>query len=358
MWVDGPALDLAVEKQLWSVLQSPPLDTLARVLEEAQLAETQRLDQLKAQKERLEHQVRIAKDRYENCDPRYHLVFNHAQEEMENAMEELDDFKLKMAREGDSITTTSKEEIEELASLTQRIPRLWELMTHREKKEVLRGAIEKVTVNVTPETAEGIIFWAGGETTEYKIYRRRGRYNLVRELHLEGLTNRQIRERLARGETSTGQTWKITSEMVYQALQKAKLPSNRFPAQYINAKKTLKKLYAEHRDLSKTAGELNRLGLKTFRGIEWTREAVYSQQRKISLKEKAEKVLAELIETGLSNQEIANQLNARGIQNWNRSRWLPGTILYLRRRLRREASSCEPKASVRADNPTLIQPAQ
>ena len=81
-------------------------------------------------------------------------------------------------------------------------------MTHREKKEVLRAAIQKVTVNVTPETAEGTICWEGGETTGYKIYRRRGRYNLVRELHSEGLGNRQLRERLARGETSTGQTRK------------------------------------------------------------------------------------------------------------------------------------------------------
>jgi hypothetical protein len=223
-------------------------------------------------------------------------------------------------------------------------------MTHREKKDVLRGAIEKVTVNVTPEIAEGTICWAGGETTGYKIYRRRGRYNLVRELHLEGLGNKEIRERLARGETSTGQTWKITAAMVYLALQKAKLPSNRFPVQYLIAKETLKKLYTEHKDLAKTAVELNRLGLRTLRGRQWTPETVYSQQRKISLKESAGKALAKLIEAGLSDQEIANELNARGIQNWNRSRWLSGSILYIRRKLRREAIPSEAKASAIADN--------
>jgi DNA invertase Pin-like site-specific DNA recombinase len=95
MHVEGIELDRTVESQLLLVLKSPPVETLEGMLEEQQVAEAKRLEQLKAQKQRLEHQARVARDRYDNCNPKYRLVFTQAQEEMEKALEELDEFNAK-----------------------------------------------------------------------------------------------------------------------------------------------------------------------------------------------------------------------------------------------------------------------
>jgi hypothetical protein len=124
----------------------------------------------------------------------------------------------------------SEEELEELCRLASDIPRLWHhpLVTHQERKEILRCMIDKVHVTVTKESIDATICWKSGNQTSFSQWRRYGRLNLIRQLDAQKLTVREIRDHLAAGKTSTGQVVNFTLGRIYTMLREMALKPNRY----------------------------------------------------------------------------------------------------------------------------------
>src|ERR1051325_9680603 len=111
-----------------------------------------------------------------------------------------------------------------------------------ERKEILRCLIDHVVVAVSMEHLEATIFWTSGGQTSFSMWRNGGRYNLVRELHEQKLTTFEIREHLASGKTSTGQTANLSLDRIRFIQHKLGLKPHRISAATIPLGKEAAKL--------------------------------------------------------------------------------------------------------------------
>ena len=87
-----------------------------------------------------------------------------------------------------------------------------------------------------------------------------GCYNLIRELHAQGLTVFEIQEHLAAGKTSTGQKVDITVGRLYMILRKLGLKPNRFTVDYLSLKRKALELNREGQSLKSIANHFNEAG--------------------------------------------------------------------------------------------------
>jgi hypothetical protein len=228
---------------------------------------------------------------------------------------------------------------------------LWHLATYQERKEVLRLAINKITVQATSEIVEAIIHWKGGQKQPCKMFKRRGRYQLVKQLHTQGYNSKEIADRLVQGRTSTGQTWKIKESMVYLMLRKLKLDPHRFSSKYRFARQIARELYERYQDLDQTAAELNKRGVKTLFDEEWTprilRMIIKPQnQKKVYFEALARKACEEINHLTMTDQVTSDELNRRKIPRYNRQPWNPRAVNRLRYRIRRDGRNNDTKPIV------------
>jgi hypothetical protein len=326
---------------LFTVLESPPIEALEESLAKITAAEQVRVNQVSAERERLEHQLRLAQDRWENSHPEYELVFKFAEAEMNKALEELQAFERRASRVEPKKNEISAADLKTICVVVSEIPQLWNLATNEERKDVLRLAVEKIAVQATRELVEATIHWSGGQPHSFKMYKRRGRYNLIRELHVQGHSATEIMERLAAGKTSTGQKWKITESMVYSMLRKLRLDAHRFSSAYRSARQTAFELYDRYQDLERTAAELNKLGLRTLFDEDWTpkilRRVLKPQnQKKVYFENEARKACMDIGPNAPSDQDLSDELNRRGVQRYNRQPWNARAANRLRYRTRRD----------------------
>ena len=110
-FIEGRELDNSILRQLLSALENPPVEVLQLALEEAKKADEIRISQIDAQRERLEHELRLARDRYHHADARYPLVFKQAQAELEDSMQAVVEFNTKI---GDEIPLYEEGSLEDL----------------------------------------------------------------------------------------------------------------------------------------------------------------------------------------------------------------------------------------------------
>ncbi len=342
MRIEGAELDHIVKEILFRVLQSPPLEILEESLAKVRAAEQTRVNQIKAERERLEHQFRLARERWENSHPQYELVFKYAEEEMNKALAELQAFEKRISKMPQKEIETSADDLKALCDLVSEIPQLWNLATNQERKDVLRLAVENIAVQATRELVEATIHWKGGQQELFKMYKRRGRYNLIKELHAQGYNAKEIMERLAEGNTSTKQKWKITESMVYVMLRKLKLDAHRFSSTYRFARQTAIELYEQCQNFEQTAADLNKRELKSLFDEDWTpkilRRVLKPQnQKKAFFETLARKACGEIAQCTLTDEEISDELNRRNVQRYNHQPWNPRAANRLRYRIRRDA---------------------
>jgi hypothetical protein len=315
-------LDRIVEREILSVLESPTLEVLEEALEEAKRADEVHVEQLKAEQERLEHRVRIAREHFENCDHRYKRVFVDAQNQLEKALTERESFHKRISPEElKPKPLETKAELHALCDLAKEVPALWKNpeVTHHERKELLRCVIDKVVIS--PPSAEVVnwtIYWKSGSETPHSLYRRTGYKRLVQELHTEGYSVHEIRERLANGQTSTGQSWKVSVDSLYSIMKRLGLRPNKFPSKFRAAKEAARALYENRLNLKQIAYELNQLGYRTLNGKEFSPTTAFRLLRNVprrthQIDSVQREVFSELGDAGATNREIARELNRRKI---------------------------------------------
>jgi len=226
-----------------------------------------------------------------------------------------------------------EEELEELCRLASDVPGLWHhpSVSHQERKEILRCLIDHIVVAATKEKIDASIVWTSGQKTSLTIWRGIGRYNLVRELHAQGLTVFEIQERLAAGITSTGQRVAITIGRLYVIHRQLGLTPNRFSAEYVALRERALALSHEGRSIESIAEQFNEQGYRSAPGKSWTWDMVYGLLRAqgktpISLEQLHREAITEARARGLTHRRMAEEFNERGIRRRDGQGWTARSV--------------------------------
>ena len=274
--------DQYVLREVFAVLATPPLDMLKSALDASRSQEQGRLSWRNAERERLAHEERKAQELVDRSHGSHPRVYTLGVDKLEKILQEKTEFEQKVAiDEVRQKTCETNEELEELCRLARDVPALWHhpAVTHQERKEILRCLIDRVVVSATKERIDATIYWKSGQTTSILLWRDTGRYNLVRELHQQGLTVFEIQEYLAAGKTSNGQVVNITIGRLYMILRKLRLSPIRFSATYLGLRQKALAMNRDGQSLEAIAEQFNAQGFKSDSGKPWTYEMVHNLLR-------------------------------------------------------------------------------
>jgi DNA invertase Pin-like site-specific DNA recombinase len=184
--------DRYILAEVFKVLKTPPLAMLKAALAASESQEQKRLSWIESERERLKHEEKIARERADRAHGSLPRVERDALEKLEKVLQEKDEFEQKLALENAKVKKTETvDELEELCRLASDVPALWHhpVVTHEERKEILRCLIDHIVVTATKEKIDAIIFWKSGAQTPILIWRDVGRYHLIKELHGQKLTD-------------------------------------------------------------------------------------------------------------------------------------------------------------------------
>jgi hypothetical protein len=340
--------DQYILAEVFKVLGAPPVEMLRTALEETQNQERVRLDWIEAERQRLDHEERRARERADLTHGDLPLVHRDALGKLEKVLQEKEEFERKIAFEQSAPKPNdSEEELEELCRLVSDVPNLWRhpTVTNQERKEILRCLIDHIVLAATKERIDAKIFWKSGGQTALVLWRGVGCYNLIRELHAQMLTVVEIKEHLAAGKTSTGQVVKFTVGRLYDVLRKLGLEPHRFPADYLSLRQKAFELNRDGKSIEWIAEHFKQQGSKSASRKPWTRDMVYGLLRAdgnkpISLEEIHRNAIADARARGLNYKEMAIEFNEEKIrrrdgQPWTardiKNRWANLNILSRRR---------------------------
>ena len=257
------------------------------------------------------------------------MLYEYAEDQLEKVLQEKKQFEQKLAIErAKAKKFETNDELEELCRLATEVPALWHhpLVTHQERKELLRCVIDHIVVSATKERIDATIFWKTGAQTPVVLWRGIGRYTLIRELHAQGLTVSEIKEHLAAGKTSTGQKMNITVGRLYDVLRELGLKPNRFSAEYLKLRQTAWELHEGGQSTDSIAEHFNKQGFKSASGTPWTQSMVYGLLRArgktaILLEDLHREVISEARARGLNYRHMAVEFNERGIRRRDGQPW-------------------------------------
>lgn len=318
-----------VLSEVFKVLKAPPLEMLKGALADSKSKELAHRNWIESERERLKHEEQKARERADLSRASMPRVYLDALQKLEDVLQEREEFEQKVALElSNRKVDETEEELAELCRLASDIPGLWHhpLVTHQERKEILRCLIDHIVVAATKQRIDATIFWKSGGQTPITIWRDVGRYNLIKELHAEKLTIFEIQEHLAGGRTSTGQKVKITVGRLYVILRKLGLKPNRFSAEYLSLREKALSLSREGRSTEWITEHFNEQGFKSPSGKPWTRDMVYAllraQGKKAnSLEEIHRAAITEARARALNYRQMAEEFNERGIRRRDGQPW-------------------------------------
>jgi DNA invertase Pin-like site-specific DNA recombinase len=333
-YFDGKDFDRAVERTVLSVLCTPPLELLKEAHAESLKQIEARRAWLKNERERLEHERDQAFDALNRSQFERPRVYAFVQEKLEKILEKLQAFERNAAAELGTLSAIPKDkEFEELCAIAANVANLWyhPLVSHQERKELVRCLIEKITVTATKDKIHGTVLWKSGHETSIKVWRQTGRHNLIRELHAQGFTVPEIHELLARGQTSNGQIWKVNRLAVYHIHKRLGIKPNRNPVWYESLRQEAATLNEQGRSMKWIAAHFNSRGLKSLWGKPWTKKLVFSLISKVprkpySLQKLHREVIAEARSRGLKSAEMAREFNERQVPRRDNRPWTPKAI--------------------------------
>jgi hypothetical protein len=326
-------LDRFIAREVLKVLKAPPLEMLKAALEASRTKKQARLDWIQSERERLAHEERVAEERAELARGKLQRVYFAALEKIEQIREEKEQFEKKIALEPTPSQDESAEEIEELCRVASDVPELWNhpAMTHQERKEILRCLIDHIVVAATKDKIEGTIFWKAGAQTSFLIWRGAGVLNLIRELHAQKLTTREIQQHLAAGNTSTGQVVKLCMNTLCEKLNALGLKPAHLSADYLALAQKACELRREGLSPASIAEHFNDQGFATISGKPWSDSTIKMLLRAVGRKDQSlnalhRALISEARLRGLTYKEIAREFNQKKIPRFSTSVWTARSV--------------------------------
>ena len=348
--VQADKVDQAVERAFLTRLGNPIADILDEAFRELRSTHNARFDRRESERQRLVADEERARRRYDLVQDRggNPRVLRDREDQLERAIAAREDFDRRVAMESDIPPTMP--EAAELARLQVEISSVAELwssavVTNREKKEMLRCLISRVIVDRTDTHIHLTICWRDGTQSELSSRRLGGIRELVGQLHAEGLSAREIRDRLAEGDPDTGESWHYTKEHIYQILQQLGLKPNRPQRRSVEgAREHIHRLYSAGQTIASIVAELNTTGILTATGQTWTPSSVnywirqFAQTRRFDELHMA--VFADARRRGLTAAQTAEELNLSKVPRIGGQPWTAQAVrlrrAFLARRERRK----------------------
>jgi len=336
---------------------------LKSALEASRTKRQTRLDWIRSERERLAHGQRVAEERADLTRGSLPRVHRAALENLETVLQAKEQFEQKIALESlQVLKDESDEDLDELCRTASDVPKLWNHpeVTHQERKEILRCIIEHILIQTSGERIDAVIVWKTGARTPLFVWRPVAHHHLIRELHAKHLTNREIKEHLAAGKTSTGQVVMLGLGRISLTLKKMGLKKHKYTAVYIPLGQEAAELQREGRSYEWIARYFNEQAFPSPSGKPWTRVMVKWLRHKVerqseSLEELHRRAISDALARGLDYKEIAIEFNEKKLGRGTNYRQ-PWTAKYLILRwgtLRRRQQKREEEQSANAVLPQL-----
>jgi hypothetical protein len=195
----------------------------------------------------------------------------------------------------------------------------------------LRFLIDHIVVAATKDKIEGTIFWKAGAQTPFLIWRGAGVLNLIRELHAQRLTTREIQQHLAAGNTSTGQVVKLCMNTLCEKLKALGLKPTHLSADYLALGQKACELRRDGLSPASIAEHFNDQGFATISGKPWSDSTVKMLLRAVGRKDQSlnalhRALISEARLRGLTYKEIAREFNEKKIPRFGTSVWTARSV--------------------------------
>jgi len=155
--------------------------------------------------ERAEYEAHLARQRYEQVDPANRLVASELERRWNESLEAVSSVRQQAAEQAGKLPRDlSDEDTERVRRMAENIDPIWAepTTTERDRKRLLRAAIERVVITGADASVRVQVEWKGGEITELSERRsRRGYRGVVTDAEVV-----ELESPLSRGHEPPGNT--------------------------------------------------------------------------------------------------------------------------------------------------------
>jgi DNA invertase Pin-like site-specific DNA recombinase len=225
--IRGDGIDAAVAQAVIDAMQPAQLEVSLATLEQVESRARQIDQQWKMRLERAQYQADLARRRFMAVDPDNRLVARNLERDWNDKLLEIQQLEREYAtRPNPIVHLTSPAERQNILSLAQDFPRLWQAETtmHTERKQLLRFLVKDITLTKQATTIHIGLRWQTEALTELEIPRPQKRADIVRTKpavveRIQALaathTDQQTAEILNQAGFSTGIGEPFTASKIY-----------------------------------------------------------------------------------------------------------------------------------------------
>lgn len=281
----GRPIDDVVVREILASLTAPSIEAVIAAATELNIDHEAALHQREAALQRAHYAAHVTKERFQRVDPANRLVAATLEKDLENALLAVQAIERQHACAPlIPLLQPTPEVLAAIRQLADDLPTLWGATstTHADRKAIVRLLMKKILITeLDPLHLSLDIEWIGGPITRYSVFRPLAGSARIRQMDVQGLKPKEI------------------------------------------------------------VAELNRLGIRKMRGGPYTpgsvRAVLNSAPQKTggrpwgAYREKLREPIKQLAEARMSDQAIAEELNARGLRPRVALRWTRDSVSRLRR---------------------------
>ena len=171
--IGGRRLDQAVSELFLQTVSPASLNVHLKALQQIQHQQDVLLEQLQLQLERAQYEADRYFRQFDAVEPENRLVARTLERQWNQALKQVDEFKLRIKdRKKNFQDRLSKIELRQIQRLADDLPAIWSaaITTDKDRKKLLRAAIQEVQLTKKDRDVNVKIIWAGGAVTEKIVH--------------------------------------------------------------------------------------------------------------------------------------------------------------------------------------------
>jgi DNA invertase Pin-like site-specific DNA recombinase len=171
--VGGRRLDQAVSELFLQTVSPASLNVHLKALQQIQHQQDMVLEQLQLQLERAQYEADRCFRQFDAVEPENRLVARTLERQWNHALKRVDELKLRIRDRKKSFQDRlSKIELRQIQRLADDLPAIWSaaITTDKDRKKLLRAAIQEVQLTKKDRDVNVKIIWAGGAVTEKIVH--------------------------------------------------------------------------------------------------------------------------------------------------------------------------------------------
>jgi DNA invertase Pin-like site-specific DNA recombinase len=169
--IGGRRVDRFVGETFLEAVSPASLNIHLKVLEGIEHQEDMTLKQLELQLEKAEYEADRAFRQFDAVEPENRLVARTLEKQWNEALRVVGELQLQVKEQKRRLEKPlSKMEMDRAVQLAHDLPTLWDVITHKERKRLLRTAVEEVQLRKEDRDVTLKIIWVGGAMTEKVVH--------------------------------------------------------------------------------------------------------------------------------------------------------------------------------------------